>query len=124
RRWWLVEIVAEAGVGALLLGWPGISQVALLYAVGLTAVLLGGVEAASLAGEAHTTRERWLGGAAAVTAFIFGIAILGAAGRGAATVVPLVGVYFVALGVLRLVQAAPRLHRRDAPQIASSPDLT
>src|SRR5262249_6498365 len=28
RSWWLVEIVAAAGVGALLLGWPGISQVA------------------------------------------------------------------------------------------------
>jgi uncharacterized membrane protein HdeD (DUF308 family) len=125
RSWWLVEVVAQAGVGTLLLGWPGISQVALLYAVGVTAVLLGAVEAASLAGDAHTERERWLGGVSVVAAFIFGIAMIGAARRGANTVVTLVGVYFVALGVLQLVRAVPRRPQlRDARQLASSPDLS
>jgi uncharacterized membrane protein HdeD (DUF308 family)/uncharacterized membrane protein YjdF len=123
RSWWLAEVVIEAGVGTLLLGWPGISQFALLYAVGLSAVLLGAVEAASLAGDAHTTRERWLGGVAAAVAFLFGIAMLGAARRGADTVITLVGVYFVALGVLRLVQAVPRPHFRDAHRLVSSPDV-
>jgi uncharacterized membrane protein HdeD (DUF308 family)/uncharacterized membrane protein YjdF len=119
RRWWLAEIVAEAGVGALLLGWPGISQVALLYAVGLTAVLLGAVEVASLEGDAHTERERWLGGVSAAAAFIFGIAMIGAARRGTDTVVTLVGLYFVVLGVLRLVQAVPRPRLRDTRHLAS-----
>src|SRR5262249_8631749 len=123
RSWWLLEAVVEAGVGVLLLGWPGISQVGLLYVVGVTAVALGALEATSLAGDAHTTRERWLGGVAAAVAFILGIAMLGAAHRGADTVITLVGVYFVALGVLRLVQAAPRPHFRGAHQLPPSPDL-
>jgi uncharacterized membrane protein HdeD (DUF308 family)/uncharacterized membrane protein YjdF len=123
RSWWLAEAVVEAGVGVLLLGWPGISQFALLYTVGLSAVVLAVLEAASLAGDAHTTRERWLGGVAAAVAFLFGIAILGAARRGADTVITLVGVYFLAVGVLQLVRAAPRLHLRGTPELPPSPDL-
>src|SRR5262249_3436874 len=120
RSWWLVEIVAEAGVGALLLGWPDISQVALLYALGLAAVVFGAAEAASLADGAHTTRDRWLGGVAAAVAFIFGIAMIGAARRGADTVITLVGVYFVALGVLQLVRAAWHSHVHDTPELAAA----
>ena len=123
HSWWLVEIVVEAGVGVLLLGWPGISQAALLYTVGVTAVLLGAAEAASLGDDSHTTRERWLGGVAAAAAFIFGIAMIGAARRGADTVITLVGLYFVALGILRLVQALPHPHLRDSERLPSSPDL-
>ena len=123
RSWWLLEAVVEAGVGILLLGWPGISQAALFYVVGVTAVLLGAVEAASLGGDAHTTRDRWLGGVAAAVAFLLGIAMIGAARRGADTVISLVGVYFVALGVLRLVQALPRPRPRDANQLPPSPDV-
>jgi uncharacterized membrane protein HdeD (DUF308 family) len=123
HSWWPVEIVVEAGVGVLLLGWPGISQAALLYTVGVTAVLLGAAEAASLGDDSHTTRERWLGGVAAAAAFIFGIAMIGAARRGADTVITLVALYFVALGMLRLVQAVPHPRLRDSEQLPSSPDL-
>jgi uncharacterized membrane protein HdeD (DUF308 family) len=123
HSWWLVEVVVEAGVGVLLLGWPGISQVALLYTVGVTAVLLGAAEAASIGDSSHTTRERWLGGVAAAAAFVFGIAMIGAARRGVDTVITLVGVYFVALGFLRLLQAMPHPHLRDSEQLPSSPDL-
>jgi uncharacterized membrane protein HdeD (DUF308 family) len=64
RRWRLLEIVAEAGVAALVLGWPAISPVALLYALGSAAVVLGAVELASLSAGSQASRDRWLGGAA------------------------------------------------------------
>jgi uncharacterized membrane protein HdeD (DUF308 family)/uncharacterized membrane protein YjdF len=116
--WWrLLEIVAQVAVAALVLGWPGLSQVALLYALGLTAVLLGGIEAASLSGGAHTTRDRWLGGAAGAAAFIFGMAMIGTAQRGVHAVVTLVGVYLVVVGALRLVRTlrrTPRVGRAPA----------
>jgi uncharacterized membrane protein HdeD (DUF308 family)/uncharacterized membrane protein YjdF len=123
RSWWLVETVLEAGAGALLLGWPGISRAALLYVLGVTVVALSAVEAASLAGEWHTTRERWLGGIAAGLAFLLGITMLGAAHRGSDTVITLVGVYFVAVGVLQLVRAAPRPHLGETRELPPSPDL-
>jgi uncharacterized membrane protein HdeD (DUF308 family) len=103
--WRLLEIVVEVAVATLLLGWPGISQVGLLYAVGVTAVLLGGLEAASLSSGARASRDRWLGGAAGAAAFVFGMAMIGTAKRDVQTVVTLVGLYFVVLGTLRLVRA-------------------
>jgi uncharacterized membrane protein HdeD (DUF308 family)/uncharacterized membrane protein YjdF len=113
RRWRLLEIVAEVGVAALVLGWPGISQVALLYALGSAAVLLGGIEIASLSTSSHGTRERWLGGAAGAAAFIFGMALIGTAQRGIHTVVTLVGVYLLVTGALRVVRS---VHPRSAPR--------
>jgi uncharacterized membrane protein HdeD (DUF308 family)/uncharacterized membrane protein YjdF len=104
RRRRLLAIVAEAGVAALVLGWPGISQVALLYVLGSAAVLLGGTEVASLSTGAHGSRERWLGGAAGAAAFIFGMAMIGAAQRDVHAVVMLVGAYLVATSVLRVAR--------------------
>jgi uncharacterized membrane protein HdeD (DUF308 family) len=116
RRWRLLEIVAEAGVAALLLGWPGISQVALLYALGSAAVLLGGIEIASMSTGAHSTRERWLGGAGGAAAFIFGMAMIGTAQRGVHAIVSLVGVYLVVTGALQAVRAVhPRRAMERAP---------
>ena len=103
--WRVLEIVAEAGIAALVLGRPGLSQVAFLYALGAAAVLAGGAEVASLSSGAHTTRDRWLGGAAGAAAFIFGMAMLGTAQRDVHVVVTLVGVYLVVVGALRLVRA-------------------
>jgi uncharacterized membrane protein HdeD (DUF308 family)/uncharacterized membrane protein YjdF len=103
-RWRILGIVAEAGVAALVLGRPGLSQVAFLYALGIAAVLLGGIEAAALSNAAYTTRDRWLGGAAGAASFVFGMAMIGAAQRDVQAVATLVGVYLVAVGVLRVVR--------------------
>jgi uncharacterized membrane protein HdeD (DUF308 family) len=110
-RWRVLEIVTQVAVAALVLGWPGLSQVALLYALGITAVLLGGIETASLSSGAHTTRDRWLGGAAGAAAFIFGMAMIGTAQRDVHAVVSLVGVYLVVVGALRLVGTLRRTQR-------------
>jgi uncharacterized membrane protein HdeD (DUF308 family) len=104
NRWRLLEIAGELGVAVLVLGWPGISQVAFLYVLGVAAVLLGGLEAASLSSGAHTTRDRWLGGAVGAASFIFGMAILGTARGDVHVVVTLVGVYLVVAGTLRLAR--------------------
>jgi uncharacterized membrane protein HdeD (DUF308 family) len=115
-RWRVLEIVAEAAVAALVLGWPGLSRAALLYAVGAAAVLLGGIEAASLSGGEYTTRDRWLGVAAGAATFILGTALIGAAQRDVHTVVTLVGVYLSVVGALRLVRTLrPARHAERTP---------
>jgi uncharacterized membrane protein HdeD (DUF308 family)/uncharacterized membrane protein YjdF len=107
----LAEIAVETAVGAIALGWPGISEMALAYVIGAAAVVLGGLEAASLSSGDRSTHDRWLGGAAAAAAFILGMAMLGTAKRGVGTLVTLVGIYLVVFGAVRLVRAA-----RDANQ--------
>ena len=101
----LAVIALEVVLGALLIWWPDVYQVGLLYALGAFAVIVGGLEAVALSSGDHTTRDRWLGGAAAAAAFVLGVAMLGAAQRGFDTFVTLVGVYLVVIGVLRLVRA-------------------
>jgi uncharacterized membrane protein HdeD (DUF308 family) len=101
----LATMTASAVVGTLVLAWPTISQLALLYAAGAASVVLAVAEAASLS-DRRDARERWLGAAAAVVAFVFGIAMLASPGRSLHAVITLLGIYLCVLGGLRLVHAA------------------
>jgi uncharacterized membrane protein HdeD (DUF308 family) len=108
----LVAISALGGVGTLVLAWPTISQLALLYAIGVSAVAFGFAEAAALSTRRHNTRERWLGAASSVVAFVFGIAMLGRPKGSFAAAINLLGAYLVVIGALRLLQALDAWHRR------------
>ena len=110
RRLRLVEIAATAITGTLVLAWPAISQLALLYAVGAVSLVLSMVEVAALAMETRT-RERVIGAVAAIAAFVFGIAMLARPESSFHAALTLVGVYLVVLGALRLVRALAA--RRD-----------
>jgi len=106
----LATIAAFAAVGTLALAWPTISQYTLLYAAGAGSVVLAVAEAASLSSK-RDARERWLGGAAGVVAFVFGIAMLASPGRSLDAVITLLGIYLLALGGLRLLRAAEAWRR-------------
>jgi uncharacterized membrane protein HdeD (DUF308 family) len=108
----LIAVAALAGAGTVVLAWPTISQLALLYAVGASAVVLGVAEAAALSTRPRTSRESWLGALSSIVAFVFGIAMLGRPGSSLAAVIDLLGVYLVVIGALRLLQAADAWHRR------------
>jgi uncharacterized membrane protein HdeD (DUF308 family) len=110
-----VELAVTAAIGALVLVWPTISERALVYALGVLAIFLGVIEAASLT-DARNSRERWLGAAASVAALIFGVAMLASGGHGLDLVVTLVGIYFVVLGVLRLARAVSARRSAAAAQ--------
>jgi uncharacterized membrane protein HdeD (DUF308 family) len=110
----LIVAAALAGAGAVVLVWPTISQLALLYAVGASAVVFGLVEVAALSAQPSTSRERWLGALSGIVAFVFGIAMLARPGSSLETVINLLGIYLVVIGGLRLLQAADAWHRRRA----------
>jgi uncharacterized membrane protein HdeD (DUF308 family) len=107
-----VAIAALAGAGAIVLVWPTISQLALLYAVGASAVVVGVAEVAALSTRPLSSRERWLGAASSVVAFVFGIAMLARPESSLAAVINLLGVYLIVIGALRLLQAVDAWHRR------------
>ena len=108
----LVAIVALAGAGALLLAWPAITQRALLYAAGVAAVVFGVAETAALSTRAFSARERWLGAASSVVAFVFGIALLARPRTSLAAAIDLLALYLIVTGGLRLVQSAEAWRRR------------
>jgi uncharacterized membrane protein HdeD (DUF308 family)/uncharacterized membrane protein YjdF len=108
----LIAIAALSGAGALVLAWPAITQRALLYAVGVSAVVFGVAETAALSTRPFSTRQRWLGGMSSVVAFVFGIAMLARPGTSLAAAIDLLALYLVVTGGVRLVQSAEAWHRR------------
>jgi uncharacterized membrane protein HdeD (DUF308 family) len=108
----LVAVAALAGAGAVVLLWPSISQLALLYAVGVSAVAFGVAEVAALSTRPLGGRERWLGAGLSIVAFAFGIAMLARPHSSFATAIDLLGLYLIVIGALRLLQAASAWHRR------------
>jgi uncharacterized membrane protein HdeD (DUF308 family) len=105
RRVWLARLVASAVAGTIVLSWPRISQLALLYAVGAASVAFAAAEAASLSTEQRTVRQRWLGAASSAAAFVFGIAMLSRPTWSLNGLVKVLGVYLIVLGALDLVRA-------------------
>lgn len=112
----LIAVAALAGAGAILLAWPSISQLALLYVVGVSAVAFGFAEAAALSTRLLSDRERWLGALSSIVAFVFGIAVLARPGSSFAAVINLLGLYLVVIGALRLLQALDAWRRRRRAQ--------
>ena len=108
----LIAVVALAGAGTVVLAWPTISQLALLYAVGASAVVLGVAEVAALSTRPFSGRERWLGALSSIVAFVFGIAMLARPGGSLAAVINLLGFYLVVIGALRLLQAVDTWYRQ------------
>jgi uncharacterized membrane protein HdeD (DUF308 family) len=107
-----IAIAAPTGAGALVLAWPTITQLALLYAVGLSAIVFGVAEAAALSTRPSSGRERWLGGLSGVIALAFGVALLGLPGSSLATVIDLLAIYLIVSGALRLLHAGEDWRRR------------
>jgi uncharacterized membrane protein HdeD (DUF308 family) len=99
-----LEVAAAAVAGLLLLVWPTITQLGLLYAVGVFSIVLALLEVASLT-EDRPGHDRWLGALAGIAAFVFGLAMLGSPGRSLNAIITLLGLYFLVLGAIRLVQS-------------------
>jgi uncharacterized membrane protein HdeD (DUF308 family) len=99
-------------VGALMLAWPTISQLTVLYLAGASAVLFAVAETTSLATAARTTHERWIGGLSSIAAFVIGIALLADPRGSLRKAITLLGVYLLVLGLLRLIHAAAAWRRR------------
>lgn len=99
-----LEVAAAAVAGLLLLAWPTITQLGLLYAVGVFSIVLALLEVASLT-EDRPGHDRWLGALAGIAAFVFGLAMLAIPGRSLDAIITLLGLFFLVLGAIRLVQS-------------------
>jgi uncharacterized membrane protein HdeD (DUF308 family) len=120
---WLMLVIGVAGVtaGILTLINPGITAIALLYAVATWAIVVGAIQViAAVALRRQLTGEIWLllGGVASIS---FGVVLLVAPGTGLLALAWLVGTYAIVFGVTHLALAL-RLH--GLPDPASSAAFT
>ena len=112
---WLMLVIGAAGVtaGILTLINPGITAIALLYAVATWAIVVGVIQVISAAVlRRQLTGEVWLllGGVASI---VFGLVLLVAPGTGLLALVWLVGTYAIMFGVTHLALALRLRGLRD-----------
>jgi uncharacterized membrane protein HdeD (DUF308 family) len=104
-----LEVGAAAVAGLVILAWPTITELALLYAVGIFSIVLALLEVASLTDD-RPGHDRWLGALAGIAAFVFGLAMLGLPGRSLGAIITLLGIYLLVCGTIRLLRSLESSH--------------
>jgi uncharacterized membrane protein HdeD (DUF308 family) len=117
-RWWstLIEGVAGSMIGVIILSWPGITGLGLLYLMALWAILTGILKMMAARRLRRHIIGEWLlllSGAASV---VCGVLLFFMPGSGALAVLFWIGTYAVSIGLF-LVVVALRLRRWVAPPI-------
>ena len=132
RGWLILRGLLGITVGVLVFAWPGISALALLYVIGVYALLLGILAVAAsfrLPLDGGVTASMILTGLASI---VFGIVIFAKPGAGALAVLALIAAFALLTGVTELVVAVggekllerkakktfapPRTSRKTTPQ--------
>ena len=93
-----VQGVLQAIVGVLVLAWPGISMISLLYAIIIFAFVGGIIEIVG----AFQNRDFWLGLSGAISV-LFGIYAFRFPGDGALAVLFAIGIYAILVGVMLVI---------------------
>jgi uncharacterized membrane protein HdeD (DUF308 family) len=93
-----IQGILQAIVGVLVLTWPGISMISLLFAISIYA-FVGGIVA--IVG-AFQNRDGWLG-LSGVVSVLFGIYAFRFPGDGALAVLFAIGIYAIVVGVTLII---------------------
>jgi uncharacterized membrane protein HdeD (DUF308 family) len=101
----LVGIVA----GLVILRWPGISALFVLFLVGIWAIVTGIVSIVHAIADHEAMPHAWLVALGGVVSVLFGIVMFAWPGVGLLTLVYLVGIYAIVFGVIACITAF-RLH--------------
>jgi uncharacterized membrane protein HdeD (DUF308 family) len=127
RPWLILEGLAGVAVGVVVLVWPDLSALALLYAIAAWAIAAGVVEMAT-AFVLPISSERalllWLTGLLSVA---FGVIMFARPGAGALALVTLVAAFAIVIGVMQFAYAlelrsiAKKLSRRPPPGTTTKP---
>ena len=94
----VVQGILQVIVGVLVLAWPGISMISLLFAIIIYAFVGGIVEIVG----AFQTRDVWLGLSGAISV-LFGIYAFRFPGDGALAVLFAIGIYAILVGIGMIV---------------------
>jgi uncharacterized membrane protein HdeD (DUF308 family) len=99
--WYVLDGVLGIAVGVATFFFPGITAQALVFLVGLWAILTGIFEV--VAGFELPISRDWLLALAGVLSIVFGVLVFANPGSGAVAVVWLIGIYALVFGVTMLV---------------------
>ncbi len=112
--WGLLSIAA----GVVVLVWPGITAVVLIYLIGFWAIFTGFVEVMAAVVFRRELTNEWALALGGVLSVAVGVFMVLAPGSGALALVWLIGAYAIVFGII-LVMAGLTL-RRLSPEVAPS----
>ena len=121
RGWFVFSGLAGIAFGVMVLAWPGISSLALLYVIGAYAIGIGilAIGAAfQLPLDGRDSALMVLGG---LVAIVFGIVMFAKPGAGALATLGLIAAFALAIGVTQLVVAlgGKQLAERQAKKLVT-----
>lgn len=115
ERWWpSLQGIAGIGTGVLVLLWPGVTALALLYLIGAWAFVVGVVSVvAALTGPGSGT-DRWLLGLNGAAGIVFGAVMWARPGAGALVLLSLVAAFAIVIGATHIAAGIRLRNRADA----------
>jgi uncharacterized membrane protein HdeD (DUF308 family) len=112
RRWWpVLHGIAGIAAGVLVLVWPGVTALALLYLIGTWAVVIGVVAVVAAVTGPGSGTDRWLLGLNGAAGIVFGAIMWARPGAGALVLLSLVAAFAIVTGAT-LIAAGVRLRNR------------
>jgi uncharacterized membrane protein HdeD (DUF308 family) len=118
RIWLFVQGVAGIIIGVLAFVWPGITALALLWLIGIWAIVIGVLEVIAAIRLRRELRREWLLGLSGAATALFGILLIAWPAAGVLTLIALIGISAVVFGVA-LLAFAERLRRQQRPATGS-----
>jgi uncharacterized membrane protein HdeD (DUF308 family) len=103
RLWYVLAGIIGIGLGILVFAYPGITGLALVYLIGIWAILTGVLEIA--AGFELPMERDWLLAVSGLLSVVFGVYVLFNPGTGAVAIVWTIGGYAVLFGIVLCVLA-------------------
>ena len=124
-RWWVLLLQGLAGVaaGIIVLFWPELSALALVYVIAAWALITGGLEIATAIRLRKVITREWLLALSGIASVLLGIVLMLFPGPGALALTLWIGAYALVSGVLLTVLAF-RLRswgKSRHPRLASAP---
>jgi uncharacterized membrane protein HdeD (DUF308 family) len=103
--WKLASAALGILVGLVILKWPGVTALVLLFLVGIWAIVTGIVAIVGAFADHDAVPHAWLLVLAGAVSVLFGIAMLAWPAAGLLTLVYLVGIYAIVTGIIACVIA-------------------
>jgi uncharacterized membrane protein HdeD (DUF308 family) len=125
RPWWtlLLEGLIGIGAGMLIVVWPGITELVLLYLIAAWAVVTGAFAVMAAIRLRAEIRGEWVLALSGAVTVVFGLALIIWPGAGALAVIWLIGAYELLFGTL-LLALAFRLRAVARPSPAERPSAS
>ena len=107
ERWWalLFEGIVSIVIGAMILIWPGLTAMGLLFLIAFWAIMTGVFEIITAIRLRHEIRGEWLMALIAILSMAFGLLLLAFPAPGAFSVILMIRAFVFAIGALMIALA-------------------